>query len=241
MGAEDSKGTNDLEKVLGYRFRDRTLLEKALTHKSWLQGQPPGGLQDNERLEFLGDAVLALVVSEHLTRVFSTLHEGELSQIRARLVGGAVLAEIATRLELGRFLRLGRGEEQTQGRQKPSLLADGLEAVIAAVYLDGGLVAVRSLVLSLFETEFQAVQRVNVSEYRQDYKSQLQEWCQRQAGGFLPEYEVVRECGPDHDKLFEVQVGYKGTIQGSGVGSTKKNAEQQAAQQALEALTQTKK
>ena len=230
----------DLERVIGYRFHDPHLLEMALTHKSRLQGPQQAGIQDNERLEFLGDAVLALVVSEYLTEAYSTMREGELSQIRARLVGGIVLAEVAARLDLGRFLRLGRGEEQTQGRQKRSLLADGLEAVIAAVYKDGGLDAARSVVLTIFKPELHDLRQVNVSEYRQDYKSQLQEWCQKQLG-VLPDYHVTRESGPDHDKQFEVQVGVQGRIQGHGIGQSKKVAEQNAAQEALAALTLSEK
>jgi len=231
----------DLQRVLGYTFQNPQLLEMALTHKSCLQGQEPGEVQDNERLEFLGDAVLAMIISEYLTEAFSSLREGELSQIRARLVGGAVLAEVANRLDLGNFLRLGRGEEQTQGRQKPSLLADGLEAVIAAVYLDSGLPAARSVVLSLFQPELQSVQQVNISEYRQDYKSQLQEWCQKHEPGLLPEYQIIRELGPDHEKQFEVQVGIQGVTKGYGIGSSKKIAEQQAAQRALAAVTGSEK
>lgn len=232
--------TTGLERVIGYQFNKPHLLEMALTHKSRLQGQQNAGIEDNERLEFLGDAVLALIVSEYLTESYSTLKEGELSQVRARLVGGTVLAEVAARLELGRFLRLGRGEEQTHGRQKRSLLADGLEAVIAAVYMDGGLGAARSVVLTMFKPELHDLQQVKVSEYRQDYKSQLQEWCQKEFG-VLPDYHVTRESGPDHDKQFEVQVRIRGTIQGDGVGPSKKVAEQNAAQQALATLTDSEK
>jgi len=232
--------TIDLERVIGYQFHKPYLLEMALTHKSRLQGQQDASLQDNERLEFLGDAVLALIVTEYLTESYSTLREGELSQIRARLVGGAVLAEVAARLDLGRFLRLGRGEEQTQGRQKRSLLADGLEAVIAAVYMDGGLEAARSVVLTVFKPELHDLQQVKVSEYRQDYKSQLQEWCQKEFG-VLPDYHVTRETGPDHDKQFAVHVRIQENIQGQGVGPSKKVAEQKAAQQALATITDSEK
>jgi len=234
---EHAMATHALERMLGYTFQDPHLLEMALTHKSRLQGQAQGVIQDNERLEFLGDAVLAVIISEYLTEAFTSLKEGDLSQIRARLVGGPVLADVATRLGLGTYLRLGRGEEQTQGRQKPSLLADALEAVIAGVYVDGGLEAARRMVLELFQPELHGLQQVNVSEFRQDYKSQLQEWCQKQGGGILPDYQVIRECGPDHEKQFEVQVGVQGVVQGCGIGPSKKIAEQQAAQQALSALS----
>ena len=231
---------SDLEERIRYRFRNPQLLERALTHKSHLQGTKDADLQDNERLEFLGDAVLSLIVSEYLTEAYVTLREGELSQIRARLVGGTVLAEVATRLELGKFLRLGRGEEQTHGREKRSLLSNGLEAVIAAVYQDGGLAAARSVVLGMFHPELQDLGQVEVSEYRQDFKSQLQEWCQKHMN-LLPSYHVVQEWGPDHDKHFEVQVDIQGVSRGLGVGSSKKVAEQQAARKALMALSQTTK
>ena len=227
-----------LEEMIGYRFHDPVLLERALTHKSHLQGNKGEGLQDNERLEFLGDAVLALIISEYLTESYAGLKEGELSQIRARLVGGMVLADVAMRLRLGHYLRLGRGEEQTQGRQKRSLLADGLEAVIAAVYQDGGLKAAKDVVLRIFKQEFLDLGRAEISEFRQDYKSQLQEWCQKRLN-VLPDYHVIREWGPDHDKHFEVQVNIQGAQKGVGIGSTKKLAEQQAAQAALTGLSES--
>ena len=227
-----------LEELIGYRFHDPVLLERALTHKSHLQGNKGEGVQDNERLEFLGDAVLALIISEYLTESYAGLKEGELSQIRARLVGGMVLADVAMRLRLGHYLRLGRGEEQTQGRQKRSLLADGLEAVIAAVYQDGGLKAAKDVVLRIFKQEFLDLGRAEISEFRQDYKSQLQEWCQKRLN-VLPDYQVIREWGPDHDKQFEVQVNIQGAQKGFGIGSTKKLAEQQAAQAALTVLSES--
>lgn len=221
----------DAQKTIEYVFTQPMLLEEALTHKSHLQGKTDGSLKDNERLEFLGDAVLDLIISEYLAQTFPVLAEGDLSKTRSNLVRQSSLAEAARRLQLGELLRLGKGEEQTQGRGKSSLLANALEAVIAAIYLDGGLVPARVFVFKALEDHLRDLGQSNLVADRQDYKSQLQEWCQ-QRFSTIPEYALVRESGPDHKKVFEVEVSIQGRIQGRGSGFNKKSAEQEAARRA---------
>lgn len=222
---------NYVQTILQYTFRDPAILEEALTHKSYLQGKEEGNGKDNERLEFLGDAVLALVISEYLAQTYPRLTEGALSQTRAQLICQSSLAHAARRLKLGEYLRLGKGEERTQGRQKSSLLANVLEAVIAAVYLDGGVVPARTFILKALEDKLILLDEANVGESRQDFKSQLQEWCQ-QHRGTIPEYRLISETGPDHCKVFEVEVWVQGALQGRGSGLSKKSAEQEAAKKA---------
>jgi len=228
----------DAQQVLHYHFRQPALLEEALTHRSHLQEASAGCARDNERLEFLGDAVLGLIVSEYLAKTFPELAEGALSQIRSRLVGRVALTEAARHVGLGPRLRLGRGEERTEGRDKSSLLANALEAVIAAIYLDGGLAAAKSFVLEALEPQWQALRENTLAAFRQDYKSQLQEWAQQHLQA-LPVYTVVEESGPDHRKTFTVTVDIAQTRYGCGLGQTKKMAEQRAAKQALGHLTST--
>ncbi len=216
---------------LGYRFRDPTRLREALTHKSRLNESPDPTRRDNERLEFLGDAVLDLVVSECFLERFPQAPEGELSKLRAKVVNEAALSLVARELELGAALALGRGEELTGGREKPSLLADALEAVLAAVYLDGGLDPARAVILHTFRAVFDDLSRPDVV----DHKTEIQEWCQR-AFDTLPVYTVTGETGPDHRKIFEVQLSIRGDSYGTGTGRSKKEAEQHAAKQALEKL-----
>jgi ribonuclease-3 len=229
--------TDAVQQTIGYVFGRPSLLRQALTHKSYVNEARAAGEEDNERLEFLGDAVLALIVSDYLTASRPDSSEGELSQRKARLVSEACLANAARRLDLGNLLRLGRGEEMTQGREKPSLLADALEALIAAVYLDGGLEAARAFTLRAFGPELREQQGQgqgnDAPSLGQDYKTRLQEWCQKQFDG-LPQYVMVRETGPDHQKTFEVEVLVQGAVAGAGVGRTKKEAEQMAAKRALE-------
>jgi len=223
----------DLEAALHYAFRDHRRLEEALTHASSLnehRGDEPR--RDNERLEFLGDAVLDLIISEALIERHPGATEGALSKMRARLVSEAALALVARRLELGRFLRLGRGEELSGGREKTSLLADALEAVVAAVYADGGYDAARVSVLAVLDPELSAE---SASGGGVDYKTQLQEYCQQRLGQ-LPLYRVTHESGPDHRKVFQVELMIHGQCYGQGTGKSKKEAEQQAARTALERL-----
>lgn len=231
-----------LEERLGYKFSSRELLERALTHSSAIpelratSSEEPAnaGLpEDNERLEFLGDAVLELLASEYLLANFPEWTEGQLSKSRARVVNAGSLEAAARRLQLGEHLRLGRGEEKTGGREKQTILADAFEAVIAAVYLDSGIGAARSVLRRvLFE---QALEERGERIAESDRKSALQEYLQ--ARGKLPaEYRLAGESGPDHQKVFEIEVWVNGERLAKGEGSTKKEAEQRAASGALEQL-----
>jgi ribonuclease III len=230
------------EECLGYKFSTRELLERALTHSSAvpelrLAGaeEPVSALlpRDNERLEFLGDAVLELLASEYLLATFPEWSEGQLSKSRARIVNAGSLEAAARRLRLGEHLRVGRGEEKTGGRDKQTLLADAFEAVVAAVYLDGGLGAVREVLRKvLFE---QALEERGERISESDRKSALQELLQGR-GQATAEYRVVGESGPDHQKVFQIEVWIDGECMATGEGSTKKEAEQRAARSALEQL-----
>lgn len=224
---------DEAQQAIGYRFGCPALLDEALTHKSYVNEQKDKGGRDNERLEFLGDAVLSLIIGEHVVAALPDASEGELSKLKARLVSEASLARAARGLGLGALLRLGRGEELNQGRDKNSLLANAVEAVLAAIYLDGGLDAARAFALRACAGELEQIG--NDAEAQGDYKTQLQEWCQKRYET-LPQYETVRESGPDHQKLFEVQVTVQGELAGAGVGRTKKEAEQVAAKQAVEQI-----
>jgi ribonuclease-3 len=229
--------TDEAQQVIGYRFNRPQLLAEALTHKSYINERKDAGGKDNERLEFLGDAVLSLIISEHAADVLPSSSEGDLSKLKARLVSEASLAPAARRLGLGPLLRLGRGEELGQGREKSSLLANALEAVIAAVYLDGGLAEARTFTLRACAEELEQLGAAS-SDQSGDYKTELQEWCQKRYAA-LPHYVTVRESGPDHQKLFEVHVAARGEAVGTGTGRTKKEAEQMAAKQALGRLKKT--
>ncbi len=222
-----------LEALLGYRFRDRGLLEHGLTHKSKAHEDPSGGVTDNESLEFLGDAVLGLVVADALFRAFPTYSEGQKSKIKANLVSTASLAEVADALGLGDYMILGRGEEKTGGRGKPALLADTCEAVIAAIYLDGGLEAARGFILRALGSRIEEARQPGY--FGRDHKSRLQERLQGM-GESLPLYRVLVESGPEHRKLFTVQVSSGDRILSHADGRTKKDAEQEAARLALEDL-----
>ncbi|MDH4155322.1 MAG: ribonuclease III [Nitrospira sp.] len=220
---------------LKYRFTDDTLLEEALTHKSYVNERRELGRTDNERLEFLGDAVLSLIISDYLARRYPELSEGALSKLKAKLVSETPLAHAARRLDLGRYLRLGRGEERSKGRAKTSLLADALEAVIAAVYLDGGFEASRDFTVDVLADELHQLDVLHEQPGGDDYKTRFQEWCQKRYE-MLPQYLVVGETGPDHQKVFEVEVQVNQRVVGVGRGNSKKVAEQEAAQQALEQM-----
>jgi ribonuclease-3 len=222
-----------LQTALAYGFTNHLLLEEALTHKSYVNEQKATAGSHNERLEFLGDAVLSLVISEQLAALLPLSSEGALSKHKARLVSEIMLAAAARRLNLGSCLRLGRGEELSRGREKESLLADALEALIAAVYLDGGMESARRVVTALLRDQLAQVASQQHRPGEDDYKTQVQEWCQQRFDS-LPSYTVVRESGPDHDKLFEVELSVNGEVVGRGTGRSKKEAEQLAAKQALE-------
>jgi ribonuclease III len=222
----------DIQESLEYNFKQQALLCEALTHRSFSQTQRQAGSPHNERLEFLGDAVLGLVVSESLAAMFPDSTEGKLSKIKAGLISRSTLSKAASRLQLGQWLRLGRGEEATKGREKISLLANALEAIIGAVYLDGGLDAARAFIQKVLTAEFFSLHNSPVSSVGWDGKSRLQEWTHKQFGA-SPQYRLVRESGPDHQKVFAVTVEIQGKIMGQGEGRTKKEAEQAAAAQAM--------
>jgi len=222
-----------LEEELDYHFKDPELLTSALCHSSFVNEQPQGSLSSNERFEFLGDAVLNLVVSHLLMQRYPDIAEGELSRNRAHLVNESQLAQIAKEIALGPHLLLGKGEELTHGREKNSILADTVEAIIAAVYLDGGFEAAFAFVESRFSQHLETVRR---SRNEADYKSRLQERVQS-AYREVPLYQVVGTSGPDHSKTFRVQVSVAG-ITAEGKGKNKKTAEQQAARAGLELLDQ---
>ena len=220
-----------LELELGYRFTDPLLLKKALIHSSHAHEQNTG--EDNEQLEFLGDAVLGLLVSDLLFRAHPSLTEGELSKLKGFFVSSANLVKYAEQLQLGRFLFLGKGEEKTGGRSKQALLVDALEAIIGAIYLDGGLDAARVMI-----SKFMAPQLGEVSlhgERAVDFKTALQEMQQVRSLGSV-RYVAVHEAGPDHEKLFTVDVELDGKAIARGIGLTKKAAEQAAAKQALQQI-----
>jgi ribonuclease-3 len=230
------------EERLGYKFSTKQLLDRALTHSSAVPELRVSGVEepvsallprDNERLEFLGDAVLELLTSEYLLASFPEWSEGQLSKSRARIVNASSLELAARRLRLGEHLRLGRGEEKTGGREKQTLLADAFEAVVAAVYIDGGLGAAREVLRRvLFE---QALEERGERISESDRKSALQELLQGR-GQAPAEYRVAGESGPDHQKVFQIEVWIDGEYMATGEGSTKKEAEQRAARSAMELL-----
>ena len=218
-----------LEEKLGYTFRNRELLLHAMTHSSYANEHRGTGLTSNERLEFLGDSVLGMVVADYLFRTQHNMPEGELTRTRAALVCEESLHEVALALGLGSYLRLGKGEDAGGGRSRPSILADATEATLAAVYLDGGLSPVRTIIqrFILDKEREKAVDR--------DYKTALQEWVQRTPGQPIA-YRLVDELGPDHARVFVMEVTVGGQSAGQGRGRTKKEAEQLAARAALEKL-----
>jgi ribonuclease-3 len=223
---------DDLQVRIGYRFRDRGLLEHALTHKSRAAEDASGGVTDNESLEFLGDAVLGLVVADALFHQYPDYDEGQKSKVKAAVVSTQSLARHAERLRLGEHLILGRGEEKTGGRFKQALLADGYEALIAALYLDGGLEAAETFLRRELKD---ALDEGSAQTFVRDHKSALQERLQA-LGRPLPEYRVSGEAGPDHRKTFSVEVIVNGEVLGTANGRAKKEAEQEAARQALSRL-----
>ncbi len=220
----------DLETAIGYQFKNIIFLQNALTHSSYANEHWHDSLKSNERLEFLGDSVLGMVVAEHLFRNFPDRLEGDLTRMRADMVCEKSLAKIAQRLDLGKYLLLGHGEEQSGGRNRPSILADAVEAVLAACFLDGGMVAAESFIHTfvLCNVPMQVMKNV-------DYKTALQEQVQQKKNQQIS-YHLVGESGPDHDKSFVVEVAINGNVVGKGEGSSKKRAEQDAARSAMEAL-----
>ncbi|HVP64374.1 MAG TPA: ribonuclease III [candidate division Zixibacteria bacterium] len=227
----------ELETALGHNFADRELLYRALTHSS-LVSESGGAVKDNEQFEFLGDAVLGFVTSQHLFTRFPEFPEGKLSKMRAHLVSARHLLHTAREIELGRYLRLGRGEEKTGGRSKTTLLVDALEATLAAIFLDGGIEPARRFIIShIVEPELARLGEDPTREWNADFKSRLQEELQAQ-GRPAPVYDTVDEIGPDHRKTFVVSARIMATAgdlehEVHGCASTKKLAEQRAAEQGL--------
>ena len=219
-----------LEQGLGYTFRNKALLENALTHSSYANENRERHLPDNERLEFLGDSILGFVVAEYLYRNFPDKPDGELTRIRADLVCERNLAEAAATVELGSYLLLGHGEEQGGGRKRDSIVSDAMESVIAASFMDGGFAAAKEIIDRLILSNIPKGRPRNF-----DYKTAFQELVQRKKDQQI-HYELTGESGPDHDKHFEVEVLLNGKAVGHGVGSSKKRAEQAAAEAAIEAL-----
>jgi len=218
-----------LSRRLGRTFDDPDLLERALAHRSWCA--ETAGEESNERLEFLGDAVLGLVVTDHIFRSYPALPEGQLAQVRAAVVNAGALAEVADELQLGSALRLGKGEDASGGREKPSILSDAMEAVIGAVYLDGGWDAADDLVMGLLGDR---ITEAAAGPGGHDFKTRLQELSARR-GDDLPRYDVTG-AGPDHAKSFSASVFLDGVLWGSGHGRSKKQAEQMAARAAWQTL-----
>ena len=222
----------ELETRLGHRFKDASLLETALTHSSYANENAAAHCPCNERLEFLGDSVLGVTVADHLYRQYPDMPEGRMTRLRAELVCEQSLHRVARELDLGRCLRLGKGEEHNGGRERPSILSDAVEALIAAIYLDGGMEPAAAFIRSALLSELGAVEPAAYT----DFKTALQEHVQRESGHTLS-YELVDEQGPDHAKVFTVRVLIDGGDAGRGEGRTKKEAEQAAARNALEALS----
>lgn len=221
-----------LQKLLGITFKDQSLLKQALVHSSYINENPELSLDSNERLEFLGDAVLGYIIAEKLYEQLSLLSEGKMTRYRATLVSRDSLAEIASTIDLGNHLLLGIGEEANSGRNKPANLANALEAVIAAVTIDQGLSTARDFILRIFEEKLIYIVSHGT---RIDSKSRLQETVQAK-WQTIPDYKIVEITGPYHERIFTIQVIVNGQVMGNGTGKSKKKAEMKAARQALEKL-----
>ncbi len=220
----------EFQEIIGYTFDDEKLLFEALSHSSFAN-ENKKGRRSNERLEFLGDSVLSIVVSEHLFEHYTHLPEGELTRLRASLVCEKSLHEFALQIKLGKFIMLGKGEENTGGRERPSILADAFEAVIASIFLDGGLEKARNFILPFIPENITTNGAVGFN----DYKTILQEIVQKNPEEKV-DYFLLSESGPDHDKAFTVQVKLNTNVIGEGTGKSKKQAEQKAAKEALELM-----
>jgi ribonuclease-3 len=225
----------NFQQTLAYNFNDINLLDNALIHRSFVNENPSLSCKDNERLEFLGDAVIGLCISDIVIKKFPDYAEGQLSKLRAYVVNEQSLAELARKLAIGDYILLGRGEESSGGRSKASILSNAFEAVTASLYLDCGFERVYTFLEKIFEP---LIEEGTKSLVYKDYKTALQEICQNRFKE-TPKYTVIRESGPDHDKVFEIGLTFAGMITAAGVGKSKKEAEQRAAQKALEALANT--
>ena len=226
------KKPDNLTAILDYSFKNQELLSQAFRHPSYVYEKDDPGVSDNQRLEFLGDAVINLAISHLLMESFPEMKEGDLSKYRASLVSESGLHFIARELELGDYLLLGKGEERTNGRKKPSILTDALEALIGAIYLDGGFTDVLRVIEGIFSP---LLNRIGLGGSINDFKTELQEYSQ-EAFQSTPEYRLEKETGPDHNKTFYVAVYLKGNVLGRGEGKSKKEAEQRAAKEALVCL-----
>lgn len=226
-----SRELNKLQKVLKVKFKDRSLLNRALTHRSFVN-EIKADLRDNERLEYLGDSVLAVVINEYLFKRYEDYLEGDLAKIKSAVVSEVTLAKIASGINLGSFIQMGKGEERSGGRVRSSILANTLEALIGAIYLDAGLKVSKRFVLSLFKSD---VERIDKLSYLRDPKTTLQEFVQ---GKYKqrPVYEVIEETGPDHKKEFTVQLCVNGNEISTGTGSSKRKAEMDAAKKVLQEI-----
>ena len=226
-----------LEHAIGYRFRDRGMLEHAMTHRSRVHEDASGGVFDNESMEFLGDSVLGFVIADMLFREFPQHNEGQKSKLKASIVSATSLGRLGEKLVLGEYLILGRGEEKTGGRRKRALIADCYEALIAAIYLDGGIEAARAFIERQFKDLIGEARRTGaLAAFTEDYKSALQEWLQSHDRG-LPVYRLAAEIGPAHRRRFEVEVLVNNEPIAKAEGRSKKEAAQEAAKLALETLT----
>ncbi len=219
----------DLESAIGYQFQNISILQNALAHSSYANERWHDSLKSNERLEFLGDSILGMVVAEYLYSRFPNNLEGDLTRMRADVVCETALAKVARKIELGKHLLLGNGEEQSGGRSRDSILSDAVEAVIAACYLDGGMEVAKTLIHRFI------LQQEPVKQANRDFKTALQELVQQKKNQVLS-YELVGQSGPDHNKSFAVELSLNGKVVGRGQGTSKKRAEQDAARNALEVL-----
>lgn len=222
---------NSLQKSLKIKFKDKSLLNRALTHRSFVN-EYRTGLQDNERLEYLGDSVLAVVINEYLFKRYEEYPEGDLAKIKSAVVSESTLARVASEINLGSFLLMGKGEERSGGRERESILANTFEAIIGALYLDAGLKESKKYILSLLKSH---IERIDKLSYLRDPKTALQEYVQ---GKYKerPQYEIVNESGPDHEKQFTVKLFIHGRDISTGVGTSKRKAEMDAAKKILEEI-----
>ena len=232
MKKEKKLISNNLEKKLDYKFKNKNLLQEALIHPSFQKKSLKDKTANNQRLEFLGDSVLDLIVTEHLYRKLASFSEGKLTKIRSVMVSKDILAKWANHLSLGKYIILGKGEDLTGGRKKLSILADCFEALLGAIYLDSGLQKAKKIISSFIIEEIELSMK---GKHEEDYKTFLQEFSQKKMK-CLPEYYLIKEKGPDHKKIFCIEVRLKKIIYGAGTGENKKDAEQDAARDALKKL-----
>ncbi|RJQ22836.1 MAG: ribonuclease III [Nitrospiraceae bacterium] len=234
MHVSSSENLADLENIIGYKFKKKALIKEALTHKSYAHEKRKDVPLFNERMEFLGDSVLELIVSEYLYSTYTKYTEANLSKVKAYAVQESTLADISKKISLGTYLRLGKGEEMTGGRKKDSLLADAFEALLAAIYLDGGYKKAKAFSLAHLAHR---IDDLAEKDFVFDFKTKLQETSQAQYG-VLPKYVIHKEEGPEHKKTFEVKVFINDDFMGSGKGKTKKAAAQKAAEEGLQRISE---